>query len=144
MGATSTLGGSGDGSGCIDLRTIVNATAPPASTKAPTAANTNGRHRRLDLRESAITWEGPREPPGRHEFLRDGFLRIAELLGEPALSMRRVTLADADRAPCQLSLTVPHVTSIGPTAEYFRPRLSRWLGVNRTSVFELMSTSFAA
>ena len=34
---------------------------------------------------------------------------------------------------------MPHVTSTGPTAVYFRPRLNRWLGVNRASVFELMS-----
>jgi peptidyl-prolyl cis-trans isomerase A (cyclophilin A) len=49
-----------------------------------------------------------------------------------------------DWAPSTLSPTVPSVTSTGPTAEYFKPRPSRWLGVNRASVFELMSTSFAA
>ena len=55
FGVTSTLGGRGDGSGCLDLRMIENATAPTPTTAAPAAASTSGRGRRLGLRASAIT-----------------------------------------------------------------------------------------
>src|SRR5436189_216579 len=54
FGVTSTLGGRGDGSGCIDRRTIENVTAPTAIIATPAAASTNGRGRRLGLRASAI------------------------------------------------------------------------------------------
>ena len=53
FGATSTLGGRGDGSGCIDRRMIENATAPPASAATPTAATT--AHLRRE-------WRGPQLP----------------------------------------------------------------------------------
>lgn len=55
LGVTSTLGGRGDGSGCIDLRMIENATAPTATTPITAAARTSGLGRRLGLRASAIT-----------------------------------------------------------------------------------------
>jgi hypothetical protein len=54
FGVTSTLGGRGDGSGCIDRRTIEKITPPTAIIATPAAARTSGRGRRLGLRASAI------------------------------------------------------------------------------------------
>ena len=36
----------------------------------------------------------------------------------------------------------PRVTSTGPTAVYFRPRVNRWPGLSRASIFELISHLF--
>jgi hypothetical protein len=54
FGVTSTLGGRGDGSGCIDRRTIENTTPPTPIIATPATAKTSGRGRRLGWRASAI------------------------------------------------------------------------------------------
>jgi hypothetical protein len=52
-GCTSTLGGNGDGSRCVERRTIENATAPPARTTTANPAISKGRlPRRCDRRAS--------------------------------------------------------------------------------------------
>src|SRR3954466_2424422 len=51
-GAMSTLGGSGDGSGCVERLMMENATAPTASTVTPAPKSNSGRRRRLALRAS--------------------------------------------------------------------------------------------
>ena len=53
LGVTSTLGGSGDGSGCVERRMIENVTAPTASTATPA---------RQHQRPAGGAWTGA--PPG--------------------------------------------------------------------------------
>ena len=134
-------------SGCIDLRTIENATAPTASTTAPAAASISGRGRRR------LAWRASCSACG---MIRDHFLRGGELLRDRLLSGGQAL--GHLRAP--IAVAHPHRRATGPssargrarlssrrrdqTAVYFRPRVSRSPGVSRASVFELISHLSAA
>ena len=72
LGATSTLGGSADGSGCIERRTMLNATAPPTAVASPRAPNTHSRRWRA-MRSAARLLQGGGKV-GDHLLDRRGLL----------------------------------------------------------------------
>ena len=150
LGVTSTLGGSGDGSGCDERRMIENATAPPASTATPMPASSSGRRRRATaarlVERSGRLATDLRGFLRRRELRRDRVLRRGQiglqLLGNPPAA---VAVADpCRRGPHRVGpdADVPRVTSTGPTAEYFRPRPSRWPGSIGPRSWNSYPTSF--
>ena len=106
---TSTLGGRGDGSGCIDLRTIENTTAPTAIIATPAAARTRAGAAAWACGRPRSPEAGSRGPPAPRR-VRAAMVSCAssELLGQPALLEAltkaagggvRALPAQPDRAP---------------------------------------------